>query len=190
MSARADEGRTGNVPPREVPPREAAESPRTSNEKPSCARQRATWPARSRASGAGWATYKSAAMLAFAEVCERVAATNSRTRKVALVADYLRSLGDEDLARAALFLTGSAFPRHDPRRLSAGHATLRDAAIAVTGWDLETVRLCLREVGDTAEGIALLLVGHGAGLPFTLAEAETAFEQLEIGRASCRERVL
>ncbi len=126
----------------------------------------------------------------FAAVCGQVAATNARTRKVALVADYLRSLTDDDLARAALFLTGSAFPRHDPRRLSAGHATLRDAVMAVTGWDLETVRLSLREVGDTAEGIALLLVGHGAGLPFPLAAAEAAFERLEQTRKTAEKRAL
>ena len=132
----------------------------------------------------------SAEMLEFARVCERVAATNSRLRKVAIVGEWLRGLDDDDLARAALFLTGSAFPRHDPRRLSVGHATLRDAAIAVTGWDLETVRLCLREVGDTAEGISLLLVGHAAGSPFSLADAEAAFERLEGVRKTAEKRAI
>ena len=132
----------------------------------------------------------SAEMLEFARVCERVAATNSRLRKVAIVGEWLRGLDDDDLARAALFLTGSAFPRHDPRRLSVGHATLRDAAFAVTGWDLETVRLCLREVGDTAEGISLLLVGHAAGSPFSLADAEAAFERLEGVRKTAEKRAI
>jgi len=131
-----------------------------------------------------------AQMLDLARVCERVAANASRLRKVTIVADWLRGLDDEDLARAALFLTGSAFPRHDPRRLSVGHATLRDAAIAVTGWDLETVRLCLREVGDTAEGISLLLVGHAACLPFSLAEAEEDFERLERARKTAEKRAI
>ena len=126
----------------------------------------------------------------FAAVCDRVAATNSRTRKVALLGGYLRGLADDDLARAALYLTGSAFPRHDPRRLSAGHATMRDAAMAVTGWDLEITRLSLREVGDTAEGIALLLVGHGENLPFTLADAEGDFERLEQARRTADKRAI
>lgn len=127
---------------------------------------------------------------AFAAVCERVAATNARTRKVALLADYLRGLDDDDLARAVLYLTGSAFPRHDPRKLSAGHATMRDAAMAVTGWDLDITRLSLREVGDTAEGIALLLVGHSENLPFTLAEAEADFDKLEQTRRTADKRAI
>lgn len=129
-------------------------------------------------------------MLELARVCERVAATNARSRKVAIAADWLHRLDDEDLARAVLFLSGTAFPRHDPRRLSVGWATMRDAAVAATGWDVETVRLCLREVGDVAEGISLLLVGHAAGLPFTLADAEGAFEALAQARRPAEKRAL
>lgn len=129
-------------------------------------------------------------MDAFASACRSVASSAARNRKVRILADYLRSLSDEDLARAAIFLTGSAFPRHDPRKLSVGHATLRDAAASATGWDLETLRLCFREVGDTAEAIGLLLPGHTVGVPFPLAEAEADYTALEGARKTAEKRAI
>jgi hypothetical protein len=41
-----------------------------------------------------------------AEVCDRVAASNSRLRKVSTLARYFRELGDKDLERAISFLIG------------------------------------------------------------------------------------
>jgi DNA ligase-1 len=54
--------------------------------------------------------------------------------------------------------------------------------IGVTGWDRELVRLCLREVGDTGEGIGHLLFGRTLNQPLTLAEAEVIFQRLAAAR--------
>mgnify|MGYP005845105379 CR=1 FL=1 len=112
-----------------------------------------------------------------AATCERVASDSSRLKKVALLAGYFRTLGDEDLARAVRFLCCR-------ERVSAGHATLRAAAMAATGWDLETLRICHREVGDTGETIALLLAGCPGDLPLPLAEAETIYAALSAARTA------
>lgn len=135
-------------------------------------------------------TFPAATLDAFGTVARAVASTPRRLRKVGLVAEHLRSLPDDDLGLAALFLTGRAFPRHDPRKLSLGHATLRDAALSVTGWDLETVRLCLREVGDTAEGISLLLHGHGGDGLWPLEEAAADYTALGEARKTSDKRAL
>lgn len=105
-----------------------------------------------------------------ADVCERVAATPSRNRKIALLAAYLRELNEADLVRAVRFLSGQPLP--GDRKLTLGHAALRDALIEATGWDLETVRLCYREVGDSGEAIGLFLHGATLNLPLNLAQAE------------------
>lgn len=112
--------------------------------------------------------------------CERVAATPSRNRKVAILAAYLGGQTEANLVRAVRFLCGQPLPGDG--KLSLGHATLREALIEATGWDLETVRLCYREVGDSGETIGLLLAGATRNQPLTLEQAEQEFLQIFAGR--------
>jgi DNA ligase-1 len=121
-------------------------------------------------------------MDALAAVAEHVASNASRLRKVALVAEYLRQLPDDDLVRAVCYLSGSPFPASDPRRLSAGWVMIRDALMAVSGWDLETVRVSVHDVGDLGEAVGLLLFGRTAGEPMSLADAESIFVKLHAAR--------
>ncbi len=129
-------------------------------------------------------------MDALAEVAEQVGAHSSRVRKIKLLADYLRRLPDEDLPRAVCFLSGRPFPPTDARRLSIGHAALREAAIAASGWDAETVRLAIREVGDIGEAISLLLRDRTEGLPLTLREAERLYSELQRKRRAAEKSAL
>lgn len=120
-----------------------------------------------------------------AAICERVSGWSSRLRKVRIVADYLRGLADDDLARAVHFLCGTPvfeapanailFGKDDPKTLSIGYATLREAYMAVTGWDADTLRICHREVGDAGETIGLLLHGHTQSLPLSLERASALY---------------
>ncbi len=115
----------------------------------------------------------------FAAACERIAATSSRTRKIKALIDCLGSLAPDDRRRAVRFLTGHPV---EGAKLAVGHTLLRDAAVEASGWDLDLVRLCLRETGDTGEGISLLLHGRTADQPLTLAEAERIFQRLAAAR--------
>ncbi len=77
----------------------------------------------------------------FAAVCEEVAGASSRLRKIAIVADYLRSLSNEDFRLAVQFLSegpaaqdasdGSLFETGAKNRLSIGYSILREALQAV-----------------------------------------------------------
>lgn len=135
-------------------------------------------------------------MDAFAEVCESVARHGSRIRKVALVAEYLAPLNDEDLVRAVHFFCcgprisaepeRNLFGEEAPRKISIGYATLRDAYLAVTGWDDWIAGLCHREVGDTGETISLLLPGHTRELPLSLEAAEQIYTELYTARYAAR----
>src|SRR4029453_4698194 len=53
----------------------------------------------------------------FVELCQRLRATPSRLDKLALLADYLRSLPADAIETAVAFLTARAFPASDPRAL-------------------------------------------------------------------------
>jgi DNA ligase 1 len=119
-----------------------------------------------------------------AAVCEQVASSASRLRKIGFVAQYLRQLGDEDLARAVRFLSANPYSGSDPRRLSVGYVMLRDAGAAVSGWDDDTCRLCFHEVGDLGEAIGLLLIGHTQNAPLSLAGAESIYTKLQVARTT------
>lgn len=118
----------------------------------------------------------------FARLCEDVARSPSRNRKIELTAGYFRSLNDDDLARAVRFLSAQPVPKASGRRLSVGGAILRDAALSVSGISHELLRLCNREVGDTAETIALLMRNAPGNAPLTLAAAEAIYEELSSAR--------
>jgi DNA ligase-1 len=110
-----------------------------------------------------------------AQAAERIAATPSRNEKITLLASYLQSLNDPDLARAVTFLGGLS-------NLKVGHATARAALVAATGWDPETLALCHREVGDSGETIAHLCRPITKALPLSLAQAESYFNALQQSR--------
>ena len=54
---------------------------------------------------------------AFADVGERIGATPAKLEKIRLLADYLRTLDEEQLPIATTYFTGRAFPQSDLRTL-------------------------------------------------------------------------
>ena len=121
-----------------------------------------------------------------AEVCDRVAASSSRLRKVATLADFFRGLLDKDLERAVSFLCGHPVVRQQSAKLSIGYAALREAALTAMPWDEETLRLCLRETGDGGEGIGLLLRHNPGAETLTLEGAEELYARLLLAAGAAR----
>ncbi|MBZ2186605.1 MAG: ATP-dependent DNA ligase [Bryobacter sp.] len=128
----------------------------------------------------------SATMDGLAGVLERVANTSSRKRKVGLLAEWMRGLGEADLVRAVRFLSGEPVAGAGDRKLSVGHAVVREAAVAVTGVSVEMFRMCHREVGDSSETVGLLREGGAAGVEVRLEEAEQAYLRLFQERRTAR----
>lgn len=121
-------------------------------------------------------------------VSDRVASYSSRLRKVAVLAEYFRTLSDDDLFLAVHFLCCGPLPKipagetlfdkGGARTLSVGWATLRDAVMGATGWDEETYYLCVSEAGDAGEAAGLLIADHTAREPMSLARAADLYLQL------------
>jgi DNA ligase-1 len=114
-----------------------------------------------------------------AALLERVAATNSRNRKLALISDYLQSLPAEEASLAVQFLRGVPVAG---AKLSVGGTMLREAVTAASGWDMEIVRICAREVGDTGETISHLLFGRTQDRPMSLADASAIYQRLAMAK--------
>jgi DNA ligase-1 len=113
-----------------------------------------------------------------AEACERVAKYSSRLKKIAVLAEYFRTLSDLDLERAVRFLAAGPIAIDSDRKFSVGYATLREAVLSVSGLDPHILGLCYREVGDGGETIGLILEGHTSNEPLSLEEAEILYARL------------
>ncbi len=87
-------------------------------------------------------------MIAFARTCAAIAATASKLEKIALVATYLRTLDDDDLAPAARFVTGNPFAQRDERSLALGGRTIVAAARAAWGIADDALHDAHRATGD------------------------------------------
>ncbi len=61
---------------------------------------------------------------ALADLCEGLEATSKRTKMVSLVADFLKSLSNNEVEPAASIILGHAFPKGDKRSLEISWATL------------------------------------------------------------------
>ncbi len=135
-----------------------------------------------------------------AEVCEQVVSHGSKLKKIALLADYLRALNDEDFALAVQFLhagpvaDGAAnfhlFGAEEKTKLSVGGSLLREALSLVVEWDRETLRICYGEVGDTGETVSLLMRGKTADELLSLAEANALYQDLFRAQTTARKREL
>ncbi|MFH3579235.1 hypothetical protein WAH98_19930, partial [Acinetobacter baumannii] len=83
---------------------------------------------------------KSASFNGFAQAAEAIAATSRKLEKAALLGDYLRSLADQDLARAVRYFAGQQFALSDARTTNVGTALLREALSEATGMEIEALR--------------------------------------------------
>ena len=95
-------------------------------------------------------------MIAFAAVCDAVAATPATLLKIERLAGYLRSLGRDDLNAASRFLGGDPLGASDARRLAIGGRTLLNAAHRVWAFDDESLSTAYRATGDLGEALARL----------------------------------
>jgi DNA ligase-1 len=93
---------------------------------------------------------------AFAECAEAVAATTKKLEKAALLGDYLKTLSDADLVRAARYFAGQQFALNDARTTNVGGSIISAALSEATGFrpeDLSPRYVRLGDAGDVAEEV-------------------------------------
>ena len=74
-------------------------------------------------------------MRRWGEVAARVAATTKTSEKTRILAAYLATLSDAELAIAAVFLTGRPVPERDGRTTGIGWSNLVQRVFRVAGAD-------------------------------------------------------
>jgi DNA ligase-1 len=98
-------------------------------------------------------SFKDAAgtLQAFAECAEAVAATTKKLEKAAILGDYLKTLSDPDLTRAARYFAGHQFALNDARTTNVGGSIISAALSEATGFSGEDLYPRYVRLGDPGE---------------------------------------
>ena len=117
---------------------------------------------------------------AFAECAEAVAATTKKLEKAAILGDYLKTLSDADLLRAARYFAGHQFALNDARTTNVGGSIISAALSEATGFspeDLYPRYVRLGDPGELAEEI-VKEARQSFQATVTLAETESLITRL------------
>src|SRR2546423_10764199 len=120
--------------------------------------------------------------LSFASIGESIGATAAKVEKVRLLADYFRTLTDEQLTIVATYFTGRAFAQTDLRTLQVGWSVIVRALLAATKIsDAELHQIAARH-GDLGKTAFEVLDGRTTPQPFPLFASKNLFDQLHRAR--------
>jgi DNA ligase 1 len=93
----------------------------------------------------------------FAETAEQIASHPGKLDKIAILAQYLRTLDDADLVAATRFFTGAPFAARDHRTLSIGGRTIVEVARRVWGFSDADLGEGYRATGDLGAALGPLV---------------------------------
>src|SRR6476646_5725426 len=117
-------------------------------------------------------------MRRFAVTADVIAATTSKLKKIAALADYFRTRTDDDLRAAAIFFTGRPFALTDARTLNVGWSALMNAVQQISGASDQDIHQVYLERGDLGELAERLLGAHAAEGILSPAEVAAKFSDL------------
>src|SRR5215213_6687396 len=87
----------------------------------------------------------------FAECADAVAATTKKLQKAAILGEYLETLSDPDLTRAARYFAGHQFASTDARTTNVGGSIISAALSEATGFSSEELYPRYVRLGDPGE---------------------------------------
>jgi DNA ligase 1 len=90
----------------------------------------------------------------FTATANAIAATTKKSEKERILAEYLRSLDDASLERAAVFFSGSPFARREERVAGVGGAAIGDAVAEASGRDHDEVWAAWEKYADAGDTVA------------------------------------
>src|SRR6266480_2264554 len=114
----------------------------------------------------------------FATVGEQIAATPAKLEKICLLADYLRTLDQEQLPIATTYFTGRAFPQSDLRTLQVGGSIIYRAMMTSSKLSDAEFHRVAHSHGDAGKTAFQALHGRTKPQPFTLKQSNDFFDAL------------
>src|SRR5439155_3724418 len=113
----------------------------------------------------------------FTVTANTIAATTKKSEKERALAQYLVSLDDASLERAAVFFSGSPFPRREERVTGVGWSTIADAVVEAAGRTAEELWAAWPKYADLGDTVAELFPDDPSRT-ITLSELGETFERL------------
>src|SRR6202165_5419700 len=109
-------------------------------------------------------------MLAFARAGAAVSATAATLEKARILGAYFRTLDEDDLRRAAVFMSGRAFGPSQRRTLGLGWAVTSKGVQSISGRNPDELQAIFRKHSDIGDWAGEALEGRTEAQPVTLAE--------------------
>jgi DNA ligase 1 len=125
-------------------------------------------------------------MLDFARAGAAIGSTPATLEKTRLLAAYMRGLEDDDLRRAAVFMTGRPFSPSKRRTLGLGWSALSKAVSAVSGREEKELGQIFRKHSDMGDWAGEALEGRTRAEPVSLGEIEEALESIRTARGAAK----
>src|SRR5690242_522758 len=129
-------------------------------------------------------------MLEFSRAGAAVAATPATLEKTRILGAYFRTLGEDDLRRAAVYMSGRAFPPSQRRTLGLGWSTVSKVISSLSSRDEEELGSLFRKHSDLGDWAGEALDGHTEPAPVALADVEATLEAIRSARGNAKARPL
>ena len=129
-------------------------------------------------------------MLEFARAGAAVAATSATLEKTRSLGAYLRTLSEDDLRRAAVYMSGRAFPPSQRRTLGLGWSSVSKVISSLSKRDEDELGAIFRRHSDLGDWAGEALDGATEPQPVSLAEVEATLEAIRTARGNAKAKPL
>src|SRR5690348_2276012 len=129
-------------------------------------------------------------MLEFSRAGAAVGATPATLEKTRILGAYLRTLDDDDLRRAAVYMSGRAFPPSQRRTLGLGWSTLSKVITAISGRDEHELGTLFRQHSDPGDWAGEALDERTKPERVTLQDVEQTLEAVRTARGNAKAKPL
>jgi len=125
-------------------------------------------------------------MLDFARAGSAVGSTSATLEKTRVLAEYLRSLDEDDLRRAAVFMSGRAFSPSQRRTLGLGWSAVSKVVSSLSGRDEDELGRIFRKHSDIGDWAGEALKGRTQSESVSLQDIEEALEAIRTARGASK----
>jgi len=125
-------------------------------------------------------------MIEFAKAGAAVGRTPATLEKTRTLGAYFRTLDEDDLRRAAVYMSGRAFPPSQRRTLGLGWSTLSKVITSVSRRDKEELGRIFRKHSDLGDWAGEAVDGATEPAPVTLADVEATLDAIRSARGNAK----
>ena len=125
-------------------------------------------------------------MLDFARTGAAVGATTATLEKTRILGAYFRKLGDDDLRRAAIFMSGRAFGPSQRRTLGLGWRAINKVVVSISGRSEEELGRIFRKHSDVGDWAGEALEGRTQNEDASLEEIAATLEAIRSAKGGAK----